>query len=141
MLYIEYNVVFEIQRKGKAVSMNHFGSFLKKERVESKITLRKFADMLGMDAANYSRMERGLALPPDSEDRLKAMAKYLGFEQSSEKYKEMVRLASICRGQIPPAILSDEAVLSKLPVLFRTLEGKKIDTNVMDDLYEAMKKE
>ena len=39
----------------------------------------------------------------------------------------MERLASIGRGQIPPALLSDEQVMAKLPIFFRTLEGGPVD--------------
>ena len=117
-----------------------FGEFVKEKRCAKRITLRVFSEALGYDPANYSRMERGLQMPPAT-DKLLAFARELGFTQDSEEFKEMVRLAALGRGAIPPAILSDERVLPHLPVLFRTLEGGKVDGSMLDDLFEAMKRE
>lgn len=80
-------------------------------------------------------------MPPTNPEKLGAFARVLGIPRESDEYREMVRLASMSRGEIPPAILSDEAVLAKLPVLFRTLEGDKVDGEVLDELFEAMRKE
>lgn len=118
-----------------------FGEFIMTRRKAKHITLRAFSESLGYDPANYSRMERGLLMPSTNPDKLLALSRELGIPQGSEEFREMVRLASLGRGEIPPAILSDEAVLSTLPILFRTLEGDKVDEEVLDDLFEAMKKE
>src|SRR2546421_2473481 len=120
---------------------NSFGAFVKSRRTERRITLRAFSEALGYDPANYSRMERGLLMPPTNPERLTAFARELEIPRDSDEYREMVRLASLSRGEIPPAVLSDQAVLAKLPVLFRTLEGDKVDEEVLDELFETMKKE
>src|SRR5579859_5467143 len=106
---------------------NIFGEFIKARRIAKRITLRAFSEALGIDPSNYSRIERGLLQPPGSPEKLKPYCRILGIVQDSEDYREMVRLAALGRGEIPPGILSDEAVLAKLPVLFRTLEGDKVD--------------
>jgi transcriptional regulator with XRE-family HTH domain len=118
-----------------------FGEFVKSRRTAKRITLRAFSEALGYDPANYSRIERGLSMPPTSMERLTAFARELGISQSTDDFREMIRLASLGRGQLPPAILSDEAVMAKLPILFRTLEGGKVDEAVLDELFEMMKKE
>ena len=117
-----------------------FGEYIKEKRCAKRITLRSFSESLGYDPANYSRMERGLNMPPAT-DKLVAFARELDIAQDSEEYREMVRLAALGRGSIPPAILSDESVLAQLPVLFRTLEGGKVDGAMLNDLFEAMKRE
>lgn len=117
-----------------------FGEYIKAKRCEKRITLRAFSESLGYDPANYSRMERGLAMPPAT-DKLAAFARELEMSQASEEFKEMVRLAALGRGSIPPAILSDESVVAQLPILFRTLEGGKVDSAMLEGLFEAMKKE
>ena len=53
----------------------------------------------------------------------------------------MERLASIGRGQIPPALLSDEQVMAKLPIFFRTLEGGPVDEALLEELYNTLRKE
>jgi transcriptional regulator with XRE-family HTH domain len=119
---------------------NNFGEFIKARRLEKRITLRAFSEALGMDPSNYSRIERGLLQPPLPE-KLKPYGRLLEIAPDSEEYREMVRLAALGRGEIPPGILSDEKVLAKLPVLFRTLEGDKIDEEVLDELFDTMNKE
>ena len=118
-----------------------FGDFIKERRIAKRITLRSFSEAIGYDPANYSRMERSLLQPPTSPEKLAAFARELGIPQNSEDFREMIRLAALGRGEIPPAILSNEAVLAKLPVFFRTLEGEKVDEQMLDQLFEAMKKE
>lgn len=118
-----------------------FGEFVKARRIARRITLRAFSEALGIDPSNYSRIERGLIQPPTNPDKLKPYCRILGIAHDSEEYRELVRLAALGRGEIPPAILSDAAVLAKLPVLFRTLEGGKVDEAVLDELFEIMKKE
>jgi transcriptional regulator with XRE-family HTH domain len=139
MWYNEYNVVTTIQRKESVETM--FGEFVKSRRVANRITLRAFSESLGYDPANYSRMERGQLLPPASHEKLVGFARELGISQESQEFREMVRLAALGRGEIPPAILADQSIVSKLPVLFRTLEGDKVDEAVLDELFEAMNKE
>lgn len=117
----------------------NFGEFVKARRIAKQITLRAFSEALGMDPSNYSRLERGQLQPPANPEKLVAFARLLTIPLDSEEYREMVRLAALGRGEIPPAILSDEAVLAKLPVLFRTLEGDKVDGAVLDELFESMK--
>ena len=117
-----------------------FGEFLKTHRTAKRITLRAFSEALGMDPSNYSRMERGQAQPPANESKLPNYARLLGIPTDSSEYREMVRLAALGRGEIPPAILSDRAVFAKLPVFFRSLEGEKLDAS-MDELVDILKKE
>jgi transcriptional regulator with XRE-family HTH domain len=118
-----------------------FGSFVKTRRIEKRITLRAFSEALGMDPSNYSRIERGLLQPPSNPERLVTFARLLGIPQESQDYRELIRLAAFGRNEIPPGILSDEAALAKLPILFRTLEGDKVDGVVLDELFEAIKRE
>jgi hypothetical protein len=86
-------------------------------------------------------MERGQLMPPSNQEKLGAFARELGIPHDGEEFREMIRLAALGRGAIPPAILSDEAVLARLPVLFRTLEGDRVDGDVLDELFDAIKKE
>ncbi len=120
---------------------NTFNEFIKSRRIAKRITLRAFSEQLGIDPSNYSRLERGLSQPPSSPEKLKPYCRLLGIVEESSDYRELLRLAALGRGEIPPGILSDKAVLAKLPTLFRTLEGDKLDEGVLDELFEVMKKE
>ena len=121
--------------------INMFGEFVKARRISKRITLRAFSESVGYDPANSSRMERGQLFPPGGHEKLVGFARELGIAQQSQEFREMVRLAALGRGEIPPAILADQDILSKLPVLFRTLEGDKVDEAILDDLFETMNKE
>ena len=117
-----------------------FGEFIKERRIERRITLRAMSDALEIDPSNYSKIERGRLQPP-APDKLGAYRRLLALEPNSEEEREMARLASIGRGQIPPALLSDEQVMAKLPLFFRTLEGGPIDEASLEELYNTLKKE
>ncbi len=117
-----------------------FGDFVKERRVACRITLRCFAEGLGMDPSNYSKIERGMAQPPAPE-RLATFARLLKIPHESKEYREMVRLAALGRNEIPPGILSNESVVASLPVLFRTLEGDRVDGDVLDELFETLERE
>ncbi|HEY3283551.1 MAG TPA: helix-turn-helix transcriptional regulator [Armatimonadota bacterium] len=118
-----------------------FGAFVEARRRAKEITLRKFSALVSMDPANYSRVERGLSAPPTHPDKLLAFANALGVEPEGEEYQEMVRLAAIGGGRIPPRVLSDEEVLRRLPVLFRSLEAGNMDDETLHELFEALKRE
>src|SRR2546421_11583336 len=95
-LYAPYNT------KGPQM---RFGDYIKERRIAKRITLRAFSEAIGYDPANYSRMERGLLMPPTSPEKLNAFARELDIRRDSQEFREMVRLAALSRGEIPPAIL------------------------------------
>lgn len=54
-----------------------FGATVRRLRIERKIGLRKFAEMVGMSATYLSKVERDDFKPP-SEEKVKAIAQALG---------------------------------------------------------------
>ena len=122
------------------MSTTTFGEYLKQLRLERRITLRTFAETINMDAANFSKVERGKQAPPRGA-KLEPLRKALRLDTDSLEWREMERLASIDRGEIPHAILSDAELLDKLPALFRTLEGDPVDDATLDELVAALRRE
>jgi len=120
--------------------MSAFGSFIKKLRIEQQVTLREFCQRHGFDPGNYSRMERGLLPPPQREDLLKNYAKALGLKKDTDTWIEFFDLAAAARGQLPKDLLSDEELLEKLPILFRTLRGAPLPAERLDDLIEKVRR-
>jgi transcriptional regulator with XRE-family HTH domain len=118
-----------------------FGEYLKRLRLERQITLRAFSEAVGVDPANYSKQERGLLAPPDSDERLLRYETALHLQVGGAESRELRRLAALGRGQVPPAVLADEELVAKLPALFRTLEGDPVDDPTLDDLVAALRKE
>jgi hypothetical protein len=63
----------------------------------------------------------------------------LGIRADSEEWREMVRLAALARGEVPPAALSDPEVVRKLPAIMRSLEGDPLPEAVLDDLIATVR--
>lgn len=103
-----------------------FGAWLKDQRARRKLTLRAFAQKVEIDPGNLSRYERGGIAPPQDEGVLKRIGTALALRPGSREWKEMVDLAAIGAGRIPPDIADDPKLLGALPILFRTVKGKKL---------------
>ena len=117
-----------------------FGEFFKQKRIERGYTLRKLCETGGLDPGNTSKMERGLLKPPSSHKILEDYAKLLGIEKGSDDWHELFNRAAACRGEIPEEIYNDEELVTKLPIIFRTIQGKKISPELLDDLAETVRK-
>jgi transcriptional regulator with XRE-family HTH domain len=116
-----------------------FGKLLKKLRMERGLTLREFCQTNGIDPGNYSRLERGLFPPPQKQELLAKYATALGLKRGSDEWLEFFDLAATSRGQIPSDLLSDDAVVEKLPVLFRTLRGSPVPVDKLDELVKKIR--
>lgn len=118
-----------------------FGQFVKEERLEKGIGLREFCRRLGLDASNWSKVERGVLPPPQNETKLKRIASILGIHADSEKWQTMKDQASVDAGIIPKDLLSDEDVLKALPMFFRTIRSEKPTPEDLDKLIMKIRKE
>jgi transcriptional regulator with XRE-family HTH domain len=120
--------------------MSTFGQMLKSLRIAQRITLREFCEKNHFDPGNYSRLERGMFPPPQREDLLERYATALGLTRGSEEWLEFFDTAAACRGELPPDLMSDDALLRKLPALFRTLRGNQLSPEMLDELIEKIRK-
>ncbi|MCX6577004.1 MAG: hypothetical protein NTV82_11515 [Candidatus Aminicenantes bacterium] len=117
-----------------------FGEFFKKKRVEKGLTLRSFCLKNGFDPGNISKMERGLLVPPSSRDKLEIYAKALGLKPGSADWVEFFDRAAACKGEIPLEIMSDSQLVEKLPLIFRTIRGKRVTDKQLEELAELIRK-
>jgi transcriptional regulator with XRE-family HTH domain len=122
------------------MATNAFGEFLKTRRIALGRTLRAFCQEQGFDHGNYSRMERGVMAPPHKEEKLAEYAKALGIERGSDEWIEFCDLASVARGEIPKDLMSDEAILGRLPVLFQTIRDAGAHSEKLDELVEKIRR-
>lgn len=120
--------------------MGKFGEFFKTVRARHNISLREFCLENGFDPGNISRLERGLLSPPESHDKLEAYAKCLGIKKGSDDWYTFFDLAAAERGRIPDDVLNDEEIVDKLPVLFRTLRGQRVDDEDLEDLVQRIRR-
>ena len=119
----------------------NFGEYLKQLRLDRKLTLRTFCTEVGVEPGNYSKMERGLLPAPKDEAKLEPYRRALCLSHDSSEWRELVRLSSLSRGEIPHRVLSDKDLVGKLPALFRSLEGEPVDEEVLDELVAAIRRE
>lgn len=117
-----------------------FGEYFKTKRIEKGFTLRDFCKKFGLDPGNISKLERGLLPPPTSREKLEAYASFLGLKKGSDAWMEFFDLAAACRGELPKDILEDSEVVKSLPVIFRTIRGKKVSAKLLDELIDKLRR-
>jgi transcriptional regulator with XRE-family HTH domain len=116
-----------------------FGEYFKTKRIEKGLTLRDFCKTFGLDPGNISKLERGLLPPPTSREKLEAYASYLGLKKGSGDWMEFFDRAAACRGELSKDFLEDSEVVKNLPVIFRTIRGKKLSAKLLDELIEKIR--
>lgn len=116
-----------------------FGEFFKEMRLKTGMSLRQFCIEHGLDAGNISRIERGVAAPPQSREKLEEYAGYLGIEEDSDDWYNFFDYAAAAAGRIPQDVMSDEELVKKLPVVFRTLRGQKLSAEQLRELAESIR--
>jgi len=122
------------------MSATPFSRLLKELRLKTGLTMREFCLSHKFDPGNYSRLERGLFPPPQREDLLEKYAVALGLSRGSDAWLDFFDVAATCRGEIPHDLLDDRELLTKLPVLFRTLRGTPVSPAKLDELIEKIRK-
>lgn len=116
-----------------------FGEFFKKKRLDLRKTLRQFCIENSLDPGNISKIERGLLPPPTNIEKLEQYAKCLKIKKGSNDWYEFFDLAHASAGRIPSEILSDKNLLSKLPLVFRTLRGQKLTKEQLNKLAKRLR--
>jgi len=120
--------------------LGKFGELHKKLREEEGLTLRKYSQLVGQDPGNVSRLEKGISSPPQRDDILRKMAITLGLKENSGTWKDFFDRAAIDAGRLPKEALSDQELLKSLPVLLRTLTGRKLNDEKINKLIDLIKK-
>ncbi len=118
-----------------------FGEYIKELRIRGGHTLRRFCELHGLDAGNYSKLERGLFPPPTGEEKMLELARAYGLKRGTDDWSTFFDLAAAAKGQVPKDLLSDEEVVDKLPVLFRTLRGEPVPEDKLDELIEFIRRQ
>jgi len=115
-----------------------FGGFFKEKRIGISLTLRQFCEKHNLDAGNMSKMERGLSQPPKSEELLKKYAKLLKLEEGTDDWYLFFDLAAAETGRLPKELVEKD-IVSRMPVLFRTIRRKKLSKDKLDKLIKLIK--
>jgi len=116
-----------------------FGEYFKQLREKKGLSLRSFCANHGFDPGNISRLERGVFLPPEADDKLREYAKALGVKVGSTEWIDFFDKAAAARGQIPYDLHREEDLIRRLPLLFRTLRGQKVSSDALDKIIDLVK--
>jgi transcriptional regulator with XRE-family HTH domain len=117
-----------------------FGEFIKEHRMKKDYTLREFCNKFGHDPSNWSKLERGLLKPPSDKKTLSVWAKQLGLAPESTDWFAFHDLAYTSRGEIPSDILSEDKIVEKLPLFFRTFRGQKPTKEELKQLINIIRR-
>lgn len=63
----------------------------------------------------------------------------LELEKGSDDWYTFFDLAAAARGEIPVDLAERDDLLEKLPVLFRTLRGDRVDEEKLKDLLDTIR--
>ena len=118
-----------------------FGELFKELRKKRGYTLREYCRTFAKDPGNISKMERGIIPPPTNHDELRKLALSLGLKEDSDEWDNFFTVANVSSGRIPQEIMSDEEVLSHLPIILRTIHGQKLTEDKLRSLIDIIKKE
>ena len=116
-----------------------FGEFFRAKRLEKRITLRQFCLDNKYDPGNISKLETGVMAPPQSDEKLNEYAKALSIKKGSEDYIQLFDLAAAANRTFQVKNITDEKLLEKLPVFFRTLDNKKLTEEKLEALINIVK--
>lgn len=122
-----------------ALNPMNFGDLVKDLRIAQKKTLRQFCLDHGHDPSNWSKLERGINPPPRDEKTLERWARQLDLKAGTSEWQNFMDLADIARGEIPKHVLTDEELLKKLPVFFRSIRGAELTAEQLDDLIQKVR--
>jgi transcriptional regulator with XRE-family HTH domain len=117
-----------------------FGDFFKKKRLGLGKTLRQFCLEHDLDPGNISKLERGILPPPASSAKLAHYAKCLNIKEGTDDWLEFFDIARAEAGRIPDEILANKELVSRLPLVFRTLKGQKLTGDQLEKFARALEK-
>jgi len=124
--------------KSQAPFNQTFGEFFRQKRISLGLTLRTFCERFGYDPAYISRIERDLLSSPEDKEKIEAFAKALGIKEGTTDWVTFFDLAYISKGKIPSDIVTKKEVAEHLPLLFRTIRGKRLSRKKIEELVRLL---
>jgi transcriptional regulator with XRE-family HTH domain len=97
------------------------GKYIKQKREGSGIGLRRFAELISVDASNWSKVERGV-LPFRMDKRKTALiAKVLGLKKGSKEMEDFYDSIAISQNRLPDDIVKESAANYNLKEKFKEM--------------------
>lgn len=98
-----------------------FGKYIKEKREAAGIGLREFSRLAGVDASNWSKVERGRLPYSADRKRLGRIGKILGIKSRSKEMQEFLDVAAISQNKIPDDIVKEESASYNLTEKFKEI--------------------
>lgn len=115
-----------------------FGDYFKQKRLGLGLTLRKFSETKGADAAYVSRMENNIIPAPADQEKLKGFALALDIKEGTPDWVTFFDLAAASRGVIPADIRERVHTPDLLPAFYRALRKDDFDKAQIEDLLKLI---
>ena len=115
----------------------NFGELLKDARIRQRLTLRQCSADLGVDASNWSKIERGVNPAPKDIGVLEHWARF--FKLDHEQRQAFFDAAALSRSELPSDIATDERLLQALPAFFRAVRGAGMDEAKMAQFVQDLR--
>ena len=115
-----------------------FTEMVKAMRLKKRLTLRDFCDQVGLDASNWSKVERGINPPPGDVGVLERLAAF--FELTGAERLEFMDQAALQRREIPPDVADNVLLQKALPAFFRAARGHALTQEELADLADDIRK-
>ena len=115
-----------------------FGAMAKTKRIAQKLTLREFCEKCGLDASNWSKVERGINPPPGEARVLERIATVL--ELSGTERNEFLDTAAITRREFPADLAQDVDLMKALPAFFRSARDHQLTDEELRAFGECIRK-
>ena len=115
----------------------NFGELLKDARIRNRLTLRQCSVRLGVDASNWSKIERGINPAPRDIGVLESWAAFFHLEAGERQ--AFFDAAALSRREIPRDIASDARLLQALPAFFRAVRGNEMNREKMEQFISDLR--
>lgn len=107
-------------------------------RIQKRLTLREFCEQVGLDASNWSKVERGVNPPPSDVGVLERLADFFGL--TGTRKLALLDEAALQRREIP-ADVADNVILQRaLPAFFRAARGHELTPAELKNFAADIKK-
>lgn len=116
-----------------------FGEFLKEKRLAINLSLRKFCEAAGLDASNWSKVERGKLSLTLETSKLEEIANLLNIKKGTSDWTKFFDLAAVAKREIPEYVYNDQEILEALPIFFRTASKERPTGAELDQLISLIK--
>jgi transcriptional regulator with XRE-family HTH domain len=120
--------------------MNKFGDLVRGRRAELRLGLRDFALRADVDAGNLSKLERGRLNPPQDPAVIDRICVALEWDLESENAQALRDVAALENGRIPEDLLKDEEVMSRMPLLLRTVHNRQLEPEEIEKLIDVIRR-